>query len=52
MFAESASGRGPRMAEALEIELSASASASDDKRPAFGNRHLEDPERVFEHNAW
>ncbi len=33
------------MAEALE-------SVDDDKRPAFGNRHLEDPTRVFEHNAW
>lgn len=29
-----------------------SMAATDDKRPAFGNRQLTDPSKVFEHNAW
>ena len=37
------------MAEAAQENAT---SAIDDKRPAFGNRHLEDPQKVFEHNAW
>ncbi|XP_063281655.1 tRNA N(3)-methylcytidine methyltransferase METTL2A [Pelobates fuscus] len=29
-----------------------SASGMEGKRPQFGNRHLSDPSRVFQHNAW
>ncbi|XP_053309375.1 tRNA N(3)-methylcytidine methyltransferase METTL2A [Spea bombifrons] len=30
----------------------ASGSGMEGKRPQFGNRHLNDPSRVFQHNAW
>ncbi|XP_075032999.1 tRNA N(3)-cytidine methyltransferase METTL2-like [Mixophyes fleayi] len=30
----------------------AAGSGMEEKRPQFGNRHLKDPSKVFQHNAW
>ncbi|KAM8945788.1 tRNA N(3)-cytidine methyltransferase METTL2A [Pelodytes ibericus] len=36
----------------ISAATAASSSGMDGKRPQFGNRQLNDPSRVFQHNAW
>ncbi|KAE8575220.1 hypothetical protein XENTR_v10003764 [Xenopus tropicalis] len=36
----------------ISVVTPSSGSGMEGKRPQFGNRHLDDPSRVFQHNAW
>ena len=50
-LAEVSDGIRPKT-EALEGSQSEVESQTADRRPAFGNRLLADPQDVFKHNAW
>ncbi len=41
-----------RLFELVSMAVKGDRSESSAQRPAFGNRLLDDPSRVFEHNAW
>ena len=35
-----------------ELPVTKDDDATSVKRPQFGNRYLDNPENVFQHNAW
>ncbi|XP_063964965.1 tRNA N(3)-methylcytidine methyltransferase METTL2-like [Lytechinus pictus] len=45
------SNTGKKMSAAEEMSV-AQGEGKADKRPQFGNRYLENPDNVFQHNAW